>query len=642
MKFSNLRLRVKLAAAFGVVLAIMAVSFAFVLVQTRRLADIERMNGVSSASIDRIDRLSGDLNAARAGVRKFLLTGVPADGAIVDASIADIGNVLSELRTTFEKDGPQFLPDIERYKTAVDSYIEQAIKKEQALSSDPATRPQAMSMVGSTTFRPMGIAVDGSFSALRNKVSDWSDQWALAGKSAMAQTEWIVAISGVLSMLVGAAMWRTVSRAIGGPLNGMTLAMSSLATGNHNIAIPARDQTDEFGEMAAAVQIFKEAAIRKIELEVQATEARGTADEERSRNETIRAEAAERLSEVVEELASGLNKLASGDLMHRLNQPFAAEYESLRANFNAAVEQLQQTIKAVSHNTGAIRSGTDQIATASDDLSRRTEQQAASLEQTAAALGEIASAVKQTAAGAAHARDVVKQTTADAKKSGEVVARTIAAMSGIERSSNQISSILGVIDEIAFQTNLLALNAGVEAARAGDAGRGFAVVASEVRALAQRSAEAAKEIKHLIMASEAEVKSGVQLVDETGKGLTHIVQQIAEISAIINEIATSADHQATGISEVNIAVKQMDQVTQQNAAMVEEATAATHSLAGDSEQLARAVSRFRVGEDTRLTPFSSSARVRPAAKVSLAAAAPKRHAAQAPKLVASQDSWEEF
>ena len=243
-----------------------------------------------------------------------------------------------------------------------------------------------------------------------------------------------------------------------------------------------------------------------------------------------------------------------------------------------------------------VRSGAEEITQASDDLSRRTEQQAASLEETAAALDQITATVRHTAEGASEARNTVSAAKADAERSGAVVREAVQAMGGIETSSKQIGHIIGVIDEIAFQTNLLALNAGVEAARAGDAGRGFAVVATEVRALAQRSAEAAKEIKALISASGQQVEAGVKLVGETGKALERIVAQVAQLNRLVADIAASAQEQATGLHEVNTAVNQMDQVTQQNAAMVEESTAASHGLSGEAKELARLVGQFNLGD----------------------------------------------
>ena len=295
-------------------------------------------------------------------------------------------------------------------------------------------------------------------------------------------------------------------------------------------------------------------------------------------------------------VATGLEKLSSGDLLFRLTTAFGGDYEKLRADFNAAMEKLQETMQAIATNTQGVRSGAEEITQASDDLSRRTEQQAASLEETAAALDQITATVRRTAEVANEARDVVSTSKSDAERSGDVVRETVSAMSGIETSSKQIGNIIGVIDEIAFQTNLLALNAGVEAARAGDAGRGFAVVATEVRALAQRSADAAKEIKTLISASGQQVATGVKLVSETGQALGRIVTQVTQLNGLVVELAASAKEQATGLGEVNSAVNQMDQVTQQNAAMVEEATAASHGLSGEAEELARLVGQFRIGE----------------------------------------------
>ena len=297
----------------------------------------------------------------------------------------------------------------------------------------------------------------------------------------------------------------------------------------------------------------------------------------------------------VNELADGLARLADNDLEHRIDEPFGPSFEGLRENFNRSLEKLQNTILKIAGNTTAIQSGTQEIFAASDDLSRRTEQQAASLEETAAALNEITETVKKSAEGASHARAVVAAADSDAKKSAIVVRQAVVAMEAISKSAHQISQIIGVIDEIAFQTNLLALNAGVEAARAGDAGRGFAVVASEVRALAQRSAEAAKEIKELISASTSQVSQGVELVTETGKSLERILTQVTDINAAVTEIAAGAKEQATGLEEVNTAINQMDQVTQQNAAMVEETTAASHALSQETAQLSELVSQFRVG-----------------------------------------------
>ncbi|MGA0546811.1 methyl-accepting chemotaxis protein [Brevundimonas sp. VNH65] len=317
------------------------------------------------------------------------------------------------------------------------------------------------------------------------------------------------------------------------------------------------------------------------------------AESARAEAEALRQEAEAEQKRVVEATAAALSRLAEGDLTGRIEADFKGDYAQLKSDFNSAMTGLEAALSDISTSTTSIRGGAAEISQAADDLSRRTEQQAASLEQTAAALDEITATVRRTAEGAGQAGDVVEAARAEAESSGVVVDRAVEAMGEIERSAGQISQIIGVIDEIAFQTNLLALNAGVEAARAGDAGRGFAVVASEVRALAQRSAEAAKEIKGLISASTAQVKSGVALVGEAGGALGVIAGRVQEIAHLTTEIIASTREQSGALNEVNTAVNQMDQTTQQNAAMVEQSTAASHSLTQEANALTQLVSRFR-------------------------------------------------
>jgi methyl-accepting chemotaxis protein len=366
-----------------------------------------------------------------------------------------------------------------------------------------------------------------------------------------------------------------------------------------------------------------------------------TIEAERQRLEQVRLANEQSQNAVVAALGEALDRLAQGDLVGRLAVEVTPEFQKLKDDFNNAVGILEQTMTRVAGVTEGIRSGSDEIGVAADDLSRRTEQQAASLEETAAALDEITSTVRRSAAGAKQASEVVAGAKTEAERSGVVVNQAVAAMGEIEASSREIGNIIGVIDEIAFQTNLLALNAGVEAARAGEAGRGFAVVAQEVRALAQRSADAAKEIKTLIGASTKQVEAGVGLVGQTGEALRGIVGKVAEIDGLIVQISASAQEQATGLHEVNTAVNQMDQVTQQNAAMVEETTAATHSLKGQTAELVGLISAFRVASQRASAP--SRPAPSPAAPLSRpgAVARPAARAGGAAVAVKT-DTWEEF
>ncbi|MBY5932011.1 HAMP domain-containing protein [Tateyamaria omphalii] len=310
----------------------------------------------------------------------------------------------------------------------------------------------------------------------------------------------------------------------------------------------------------------------------------------------------ERLSEeqaqVVAALGQSLQCLSDGDLTLELTDPFPQDYEKLRKNFNNALVALREAMTTVTQNVESIRSETTEITSAADDLSRRTERQAATLEETAAALDELTSSVRSAAEGADAASKMSEDAQHNAEQGGEIARRAVEAMDGIKASSEEISKITSVIDDIAFQTNLLALNAGVEAARAGEAGRGFAVVATEVRALAQRSSEAAREINTLISTSGEQVQQGVDLVDRTGTALAAIVSSVDDISNRVVEIATSARQQSAGLNEINAAVNELDHVTQQNAAMFEETTAASHALTGEADALANAVAKFNIGTDS--------------------------------------------
>ncbi len=379
------------------------------------------------------------------------------------------------------------------------------------------------------------------------------------------------------------------------PLSAVTGSMQRLAAGDTTVEVQGAERRDEIGTLAQSLQVFKDNGLKAIALEAEITADRAAAELERARLEAERAQEAAEDQLAITALARGLEALAMGNLTYQITEDVAPKTRQLKDDFNVTAASLRETITTIAGAIQGMTNGTGEISQAADDLSRRTEQQAASLEQTAAALDQITATVRKTAEGATHVQAVVSTAKTDAEHSSGVVQEAVVAMNEITKSSQEVGQIIGVMDEIAFQTNLLALNAGVEAARAGDAGRGFAVVASEVRALAQRSAQAAKEIKQLIATSSQQVGHGVKLVNETGDSLQRIVGHVAEAYKAVTEIAASAKEQAAGLHEVNVAVNQMDQVTQQNAAMVEQNTAASHSLTQETVELVRLTERFQIG-----------------------------------------------
>jgi len=367
----------------------------------------------------------------------------------------------------------------------------------------------------------------------------------------------------------------------------------------------ARSSDDEIGEMHAAVLELGNAAKAREIAEREAAEQRQEARDAQRHFQASQRDAKQRIDDerarsaaaqtrAVKALADGLTRLSEGDLTVRLNEGFTEAYREVRDDFNAAVERLQQTIGAVVAAARDVTGASGEISGSTTDLAQRTEEQAASLEQTSAAMEEIFATAKQNAENAQHASRSAGQASDIADRSGQVVAKTIEAMARIKASSGRISEIIGVIDEIARQTNLLALNAAVEAARAGDAGRGFAVVASEVRSLAQRSSQAAKDIKGLITNSNGQVQEGVDLVNQSGSALGEIVRSIKEVAGIVADIASASAEQSTGIEQVNKALSQMDEITQQNSALVEQSAATAQVLETQAASMSAQVGIFQI------------------------------------------------
>ncbi|MGO7870668.1 methyl-accepting chemotaxis protein [Rhizobium leguminosarum] len=534
-------------------------------------------------------------DALRSDALASLLASNPA--AAIDA--AAVKADLAEHEASFREmlDANKALAADDKTKTILASverpllaYIASATQIVELAGKDPTAALKAL-----PEFMAQFSTLEAAMEQAGDQISAASEEISNRSSDVKASVDIVLEALLASAALFAFGLYFLTRKTITKPILSLSGDMQRLAGGDTAIACTGIGRTDEIGTMASAVEVFRQAAIANKQLEKDAETARLQGETERvTARKQADEDAAERLRAATSGLAAGLKRLASGDLAFQIDEPFAPDFENLRHDFNMSIRQLDQTLSAIAAAIAAIDEGTREIASGADDLSKRTEQQAASLEETAAALDQITANVSNSSKRTDEARTEATDANRNAAKSSEVVSHAEEAMRRIEASSQQISSIIGVIDEIAFQTNLLALNAGVEAARAGDAGKGFAVVAQEVRELAQRSAQAAKEIKGHIQKSSVEVESGVKLVLDTSQVLKAISEQIARINQHMDAIAVSAREQSTGLAEVNTAVNSMDQVTQQNAAMVEQSTAASGQLAEEAAKLRELVSRFRL------------------------------------------------
>jgi len=578
--------------------------------------------------------------------------------------------------------GTEFEADAKAINSNIDEFI--AITKERWKNASSSSLAGSEVETKFDAAYEKFIALAGEAEALINKEIDER----VAHSSTMATIAIIVAsIGAVLAFGLSVFLAMTLGRSLANRLGNLSGSMLVLAEGNNETPIPDLEKTDEIGEMAKAVQVFKDNAIEKERLEADQAEA---AKAEAQKNEEVLtfvkdvaafAETAkagdlsarlsfkgedeglkalsEHLNQMISTMAQGidetvmvLSSLSNGDLTKRMVGDYQGAFARLKNDSNNMAERISGIVTNVIEAADTVRGGAGEIAHGSTDLASRTEEQASSLEEVAAAMEELTATVRQNADNAQQANQLAISARDTASKGGEIVSTAVDAMGNIENSSTEISDIVGMIDEIAFQTNLLALNAAVEAARAGEAGKGFAVVAQEVRSLAQRSSEASKEIRALIDNSGAQVKQGVQLVNQAGQTLGEIVEAVKKVTDIVTEIAAASKEQATGLDEINLSVSQMDEMTQQNAALVEQTNAAASSMDTQATDLNELLAFFKTGEEQEKTTAAKSEKEasHKASAPQKRKAAPVQHAPQPVPQVEipdeggfdDDDDWQEF
>ncbi len=566
---TSIRARIMLLG-IGAVFAVCLTAGVGLVAMVRSNAGLENAI-IATASVLHLKQADMMHDALRADVLAAILAGIKGTADEKSAIPADLNAHVTEFRDSIASLQALALPaniriQVENVVPVLDEYIVAALQIAPNALLDPAAgRAELPAFVATFSLLEAEMGTLGELIESRNGETARAAQ---QGNHTLILV--LIAIAGVVAILMALGGW-WVTRSITAPIIRLKLAIREVANGNFDLNLASVTSRDEVGEIAVDID----------RISARMTQALA--------EQTGLQEASQR---VIRSLSAGMEQLSAGNLTMRIDAPFGAEYESLRHNYNQTLETLASTISQVKDAAESIRARSSEISRGSEDLSTRTENQAATLEETAAALDQLTASVRSAADSARAVEAVVSQARGEAQASAEVVQSAVAAMNEIERSAVQISQIIGVIDDIAFQTNLLALNAGVEAARAGDAGRGFAVVASEVRALAQRSSAAAKEIKTLISASSQQVKRGVDQVGRTGKALAMVVDRVAQISTLVSKIASGAQEQSSGLAEINQGVTQLDQVTQHNAAMAEQSTAASQSLNLEAIDLATLVAQF--------------------------------------------------
>lgn len=645
VKWQAISIKKKVYFCFFVLMGTSVAAFAYTYMALDLLKNSTRWNMHTMTVISELKEMETLLALQQSSIRGYLTTANPSYLESFEEYKASF-NTIHARTTTLTEDNAvqqQTLTELARLRdeweaTAVSGMIRAAQE------SEVNTVKAGLVDAGREMFRGIrakldeGVQLEGSLLTERQSTAD-----AAASNAAIATIG-----AGTLLFLIVVFSIAVISRSLIRPLLLLQNVLQDIREGQLQVDVPYRQREDEMGALGRSIEELRLSAVAKHQFELQASDERKKREAERETLQMAAEDAANaRVRNAVEGFATALGRLAEGDVAFQIDTPFAPEFDSLRQDLNHTITQLGEALGAVGGAVVSIQSGASEINSGTSDLARRTEQQAASLEETASALEEVTVNVKNSALRVAEARAVAQDANASAKQSGEIVKDAEAAMQRIASSSQQIASIIAVIDEIAFQTNLLTLNAGVEAARAGDAGKGFAVVAQEVRELAQRSASAAKEIEQLISSSSQEVRAGVDLVRQTSTALASIERYVLSINQHMEAITSAANEQAIGISEINSTVGHLDQLTQQNAAMVQQSNSATEGLAHEASALRQITAKFKLpmrDPASSLREMSKLMAKPTAPSFSMASAAPmeRRVANGSTGGAAGGSGWQEF